>query len=415
VTRFALVTGPDPGHALVMLGLARALARRGHTTIVATGTQHEQLVTDEGHHFVALPLLAPTDRDDDFGHRLWGRAGQMAPPLRDLLAPLAPEVVVTDTLTTVGRFAAELLRLPWVEVVPHHLLDPDPLVAPVGLGLGPARTPRRRRDDAEIRAAQARDVRAGAELRDRVRAQLGLDGMAPAPVARLLQTLPGLEPRRTQWPPDAHVVGQLAIDPPLAPLEPPPGDGPLVVVTDSTASGLEAPLADLAVRGFAGTDLRAVVTTSRTDLTGGARVIVGRGPHEPLLDAAAVAVGPGGGGFTAKALTRGVPLVVVPLAGDQRETAGRVARSGAGVWLPPERPHPRASSGPWNGCSPTAPTVRRRSAWPAAPGGSARTTLPGWWSGRSGFRTWRDAPVASTAVAPRRPCVRCHRCFARRR
>lgn len=340
MTRYALVTGPDPGHALVVLGLARALVRRGHTTIVATGTQHEQLVTDEGHRFVALPLLAPTDRDDDFGHRLWGRAGQMAPPLRDLLAPLAPDVVVTDTLTTVGSFVAELLGVPWVEVVPHHLLDPDPLVAPVGLGLGPARTRQRRRDDAGIRAAQARDVRAGEQLRDRVRAQLGLGDPAPRPLARLLQTLPGLEPRRSHWPADAHVVGQLAIDPPLPPLQPPPGDGPLVVVTDSTASELEAPLADLAVRGLGGAGLRTAVTTGRTDLTGSGTVVVGRGPHEPLLAVAAVAVGPGGGGFTAKALTRGVPLVVVPLGGDQRETAGRVARSGAGVWLPPEQATP---------------------------------------------------------------------------
>lgn len=335
MSRIVLVTGPDPGHALVVLGLARALARRGHTTIVATGTQHEQVVTDEGHRFVALPLLAPTELDGDFGHRLWGRAGQMAPPLQEVLAPLALDAVVTDTLTTVGGFVAELLGLPWVEVVPHHVVDPDPLVAPIGLGLGPARTRQRRRDDAEIRAAQAADVRAGARLRDRVRAGLGLRGPAPRPAARLFQTLPGLEPRRTRWPADAHVVGQLAIDPPLHPLQPPPGDAPLVVATDSTASGLERSLGAVAVEALSGSGLRGVVTTGRDGLEAGAGVVAGRGPHEPLLAEAAMAVGPGGGGFTAKALTRGVPLVVVPLGGDQQETAGRVARSGAGVWLPP--------------------------------------------------------------------------------
>lgn len=336
MSRIALVTGPDPGHALVVLGLARALARRGHTTIVATGTQHQQLVTDEGHGFVALPLLAPTEQDGDFGHRLWGRAGQMAPPLRDLLAPLALDALVTDTLTTVGSFVAELLGLPWIEVVPHHMVDPDPLVAPIGLGFGPARTRQRRRQDAAIRAAQAVDVRSGARLRDRVRADLGLLGPAPRPAARLFQTLPGLEPRRTHWPSDAHVVGQLAIDPPLPPLPPPPGDGPLVVVTDSTASGLQASLGALGVDALAGSGLRGVVTTGRSGIEGTTGVVVGPGPHEPLLADAAVAVGPGGGGFTAKALCRGVPLVVVPLGGDQQETAGRVARSGAGVWLAPE-------------------------------------------------------------------------------
>lgn len=331
--RIALVTGPDPGHALVTLGLARALRAAGHTTLVATGRQHVGLVLEEGHRFTELPLLAPTPDDGDFGHRLWRRAGQMAPPLRSRLAPWRPDAVVADVLTTVGAMVADLLAVPWIEVSPHHCTDPDPLVAPIGLGLGPARTPRRRRDDAAIRAAQRRDLAAGHALRDEVRGGLGL-GPATSPLLRLLQTLPGLEPRRVAWPARTHVVGQLAIDPPLPPLPLPPGDRPLVVVTDSTARDLPTPLGAAAVSGLAGADVRLVVTGAVPGPVPPG-VVVGRGPHEPLLEAAAVAVGPGGGGFTAKALTRGVPMVVVPLAGDQRETAGRVARQGAGVWVRP--------------------------------------------------------------------------------
>ena len=339
MSTIVLVTGPDPGHALTVLGLARALAVRGHDTTVATGTQHAELVASEGHRFVELPLLGHEHDDGDFGHRLWRRAGQMAPPLTELLAPLEPAVVVADTLTTVGMYVAALLDVPWVEVVPHHLLDPDPLVAPIGMGLGPARTPRRRRDDRAIRTAQAADVRRGHELRDEVLRDLGV-ACAPRPLLRLHQTLPGLEPRRLRWPADAHVVGQLALDLQLPPLDPPPGDGPLVVVTDSTASAMPAPLGELAVRGLAGRGLRVVVTG---DVEGSPPpdVVVGRGPHEPLLQLADVAVGPGGGGFTAKALSRGVPMVVLPLGGDQRETAGRIARSGAGVWLPPATATPQ--------------------------------------------------------------------------
>lgn len=339
MTRVALVSGPDPGHLLPVLGLARALRARGHWTLVATGTQHADLVTTEGHGFVELPLLAPTSGDGDFGHVVWRRAGEMAPPLHDLLAPLRVEAVVADALTTVGTFVAELLGVPWVQVTPHHLLDPDPLVPPIGAGLGRALTPARRRADAEVRAMQAADVATGHALRDEVRARLGLGPVVP-PRARLFQTVPGLEPRRTRWPRDAHVVGQLALDLPLPPLPVPDGDGPLVVVTDSTASGLAEPLGRLAVQGLAGVGLRVVVTSGDQRLAAPAGMVVGRGPHEPLLDRAAVAVTPGGGGFTAKALTRGVPLVVVPLAGDQRETASRVARSGAGVWLPPEHATP---------------------------------------------------------------------------
>ena len=334
MTRIAVVSGPDPGHALVVLGVARALRARGHATLVATGTQRAALVRAEGHEFVELPLLAPTSGDADFGHRLWRRAGTMAPPLVDLLRPWRPDLLVVDTLTTVGALAADLLGLPWVEVSPHHCTDPDPLVPPIGLGAPPARTGQRRAWDAEIRRAQARDVAAGAALRDEVRRDLGLGPPAP-PALRLLQTLPGLEPRRTVWPAATHVVGQLAIDPPLPPLSPPPGDAPLVVVTDSTASDLPTPLGRLAVDALAGEDLRLVVTGEvHGPVPDG--VVMGRGPHGPLLDRASLALGPGGGGFTAKALSRGVPLVVVPLAGDQRETAGRVAASRAGAWVHPE-------------------------------------------------------------------------------
>ena len=339
MSRIVLVSGPDPGHVLPVLGVARALRARGHETVVATGTQRQALVEDEGHSFVELPLLAPTAEDEDFGHVLWHRAGQMAPPLRALLAPLRPDLLVVDTLTSVGGFVADLLGVLWVEVSPHHLMDPDPQVPPVGLGARPSHSGPRRRAHDRIRAAQASSVAEGHALRDEVRATLGL-GPPAGPVLRLLQTLPGLEPPRSAWPADAHVVGQLAIDPPgaLPPL--PPGDGPLVVVTDTTASGLRSSAGALAVEGLGGDPSRRVVVTTRVTLDPvPANVVVAPAPHGPLLDVADVAVGPGGGGFTAKALSRGVPLVVLPAGGDQRETAARVERSGAGAWFRPGGRH----------------------------------------------------------------------------
>jgi UDP:flavonoid glycosyltransferase YjiC (YdhE family) len=339
MSRIVLVAGPDPGHALPVLGVARGLRARGHETTVATGTQHAAQVTAEGHRFLELPLLRSTPFDHDFGHVLWVRAGQMAPPLRALLAPLRPELLVVDTLTSVGGFVADLLGVPWVEVCPHHLTDPDPLVPPVGLGRAPSAGRMRQRSDAQIRRAQARSVAQGHELRDRARRAIGL-GAPSDPVLRLLQTVPGLEPPRAAWPATAHVVGALAIDPDLPPLQPPPGDSPLVVVTDSTATGLPAPLGEAALIGLRGAGVRLVITTGRSGLVAWDGAVVGRAPHGPLLDLADVAVGPGGGGFTAKALVRAVPLVAIPLAGDQRETAARIRTSGAGRWLRPGRATP---------------------------------------------------------------------------
>lgn len=335
--RIALVAGPDPGHAFNVIGLGATLAGRGHDVTVATGEIHRAAIEAEGCRFVELPLLAPTAGDEDMGHRLWRRAGDMAPPLARRLRPLAPDVVVVDVLTRAGAFAAELLELPWVELSPHHLYDPDPWVPPVGMGRAPARTPWRRRSDARIRVAQARSTAQGAALEREVRARLGLPGDGGAPALRLLCTLPALELPRQRWPADAHVVGPMGWEPPWPPLPPPPQRSrPLVLVTDSTASTVRRSLAATALRGLRHAGVRLAVTTGRKDLEAWPHgAVIGRAPHGPLLDAAAVAVGPGGGGFVGKALVRGVPLVVVPLMGDQRETAGRVRHAGVGVGLDP--------------------------------------------------------------------------------
>lgn len=337
MAHIAVVAGPDPGHAFPGLALASALVRHGHRVTYASGLRHEPAAREVGCGFVELPLLAPTDRDDDMGHRLWGRAAEMAPPLADRLREDVPDLVVADVLTRAGAFSAELLGRPWVELSPHHLMDPDPEVPPVGLGRQPARTPWRRLDDARIRRLQQRSLDDGRGMERQVRERLDLPPDGGRPLARLLATLPGLEYPRRAWPADTHVVGAMEFDPPWPPLVPPPGKAPLVVVTDSTASTAGSSLAATALEALRPTGLRVVVTTGRDDLPVWPGAVAGRGPHGPLLDEAAVAVSPGGHGFVGKALVRGVPLVVVPGVGDQRETAARLRWSGAGLPVAPTR------------------------------------------------------------------------------
>ena len=333
----AVVAGPDLGHAVPCLALAGALHRRGHRVTFASGRDHERAAVGVGCGFVELPLLAPTPRDADMGYRLWGRAAEMAPPLAERLRDDVPDLVVADVLTRAGAFAAELLGRPWVELSPHHLMEPGRDVPPVGLGRLPARSPWRRWDDARIRGKQEASLAVGRGQERAARRRIGLRGDDGRPQARMVATLPGLEYPRVDWPEDAHVVGAMDLDPPWPPLAPPPGDEPLVVVTDSTASTVDSSLAAVALEALRDTGLRVVVTTGRGDLPGWPGAVVGRGPHGPLLDRAAVAVGPGGHGFVGKALTRGVPLVVVPGIGDQRETATRLRWTGAGRAVPPRR------------------------------------------------------------------------------
>jgi UDP:flavonoid glycosyltransferase YjiC (YdhE family) len=340
VTRIAVVAGPDAGHAFPALGVAAALRGRGHEVRFYSGAEHEALAHQLGCWFELLPRLGPTAGDDDLGHRLWRRAADMAAPLADDLRAWRPELVVSDLLTRCGAFAAQLIGAPWVEVVPHHLPDPAPDLPPVGLGRRPARSALRRSDDRRIHEHQRRSLALGAAQAAEAARRLGLSDVVH-PVLRLVATMPSLERPRRDWPRNAHVVGSLAVEPPLPALEPPAGDAPLVLVTDSTATGVEGSLADAALRGLSGLDLRLVVTSGRVPPRRQADLVVGRGPHRPLLAEAAVAVSPGGGGFVSKAAAAGVAHVVVPLMGDQREAAARLRDTGAGRTVRPARLSPR--------------------------------------------------------------------------
>lgn len=331
--RIAVVAGPDAGHALPALGLAVALRRRDHDVRFLSGPDYLLVADSLDLAADVLPLLGPTDLDDDLGHRLWRRAGEMAGPLAHQLRAWDPHLLVVDTITRAGAFAAQLLDRPWVELVPHHLDDPDPDLPPIGLGRRLARTPWRRYDDRRILRLQARSLQLGVQQAGEVATGLGLDAVA-APVLRLIATLPSLERDRRHWPSDAHVVGPLALDLDGAELEVPAGRAPLVLVTDSTATGVDTHLGDMALQGLRDVGFRLVITSDTLAPQREPGLVVGRGPHAPLLAAADLAVSPGGAGFLTKAAANGVVQVVVPHQGDQREGAARLVDTGAGRCLP---------------------------------------------------------------------------------
>lgn len=337
--RIAVVAGPDAGHALPALGLAIELRRRGYEVRFVSGPDYLAVAAENRIAGDLLPLLAPTPHDDDLGHRLWRRAGEMAPPLAHQLASWLPDLFVVDTLTRAGAFAAELLGRPWIELVPHYLDDPDPALPPIGLGRSLSRLPWRRADDRRILRLQARSIRLGETQAAGVASTLGLASVG-RPMLRLLATLPGLERDRTTWPSDAHVVGPLAVDLDLPDLPIPDGDDPLVVVTDSTATGVETRIGATALEALRDAPVRLVVTSSELAASRSPRAVVGRGPHEPLLAHAGLAISAGGAGFLTKAAAHGVPQLVIPIQGDQREEAARLRDTGAGRALPPRRLSP---------------------------------------------------------------------------
>lgn len=346
--RIALVAGPDAGHAIPAIALARRLAAAGDDAFVFTGTPWQRRwrpreAGDERVTLLPLPGLDRTGGDDtDAGARLSVRAAQMT---TDLVGPLGEQdvdLVVGDVITVCGGWAAETLGLPWVELSPHPLYEPSRGLPPIGSGLAPGRGPRGRTRDTIMRALTARSRATGERQRSAARVSIGLPAAAPRPAAQLIATLPALEVPRPDWPARAHVVGPLLWEPTDEVLTPPDGEGPLVVVAPSTATTGVDDLATTALRALdpqmTGVAVRVVI--SALDVTVGDMpdwAVAGTGRQDRLLAGASLAVCGGGHGMLAKSLAAGVPVVAVPGGGDQWELANRVHRAGAGICVrPPE-------------------------------------------------------------------------------
>jgi UDP:flavonoid glycosyltransferase YjiC (YdhE family) len=333
--RVAVVAGPDPGHAFPAVALALALRRRGAAVAFVSGEQWADVVRRDGLEFVGIGATAPRPEDADFGWVLWERGKQLAPGIADSLREWRAGLAVVDTLTVAGAFAADLAGVPRVELVPTSYQQPSRALPPPGTGLAPGRTPLGRTRDRALRALHERSRRRGAAECAAARVSLGLPAEG-APVATLVATLPGLEPYRPDWPPGVEVVGPMEWDPATADLSEPSGEGPLLFLADSSATGRPQTLLDVAAAGLRGHRVACTrFTAYAAPLPDG--FVAGPGRQAPLLDRAAAVVCAGGHGMVAKALVRGLPLVVVPGPGDQRENAARVARLGAGVHLPPAR------------------------------------------------------------------------------
>ncbi len=341
--RVAVVAGPDPGHAFPALALCLKFAAAGDAATLLTGTQWLDTARAAGVDAAELVGLDPTDDDDDAdsGEKIHRRGARMAVLNQPGLKALAPDLIVSDVITTCGGLAAELLGVPWVELCPHPLYRPSKGLPPVGSGLAPGVGLRGRLRDAVLRALSERSVRIGVRQRTTARAEIGLPADDPGPVRRLIATLPALEVPRPDWPGEAVVVGPLHFEPTSEVLDVPEGDGPVVVVAPSTATTGAGGLAELALETLIpGSTLppgsRVVVSRlGGPDVEVPPWAAVGLGRQDELLTRADLVICGGGHGMVSKTLQAGVPMVVVPGGGDQWEIANRVARQGSAVLVRP--------------------------------------------------------------------------------
>ena len=347
--RFLVAAFGDAGHAFPAIGLARALAARGHEVTVETWEQWREPVEEEGLGFTAA------EQYETFPPAPPGANG--VPSAADAALALVPmleekcfDVVVSDILTLAPALAAERAGLHWATLVPHLYPVHEPGLPFFAIG---ALAPRSQAGRRIWRAALP--VLEGGLRRGRQELNESREAVGLAPVERfhggiseelaIVGTFPQLEyPRR--WPAHVHVVGPIGFEIPHPDVELPRGEGPLVVVAASTAQDPEGRLVRTALEALADEPVRVLATTNRP--TGANElgelpayaVVVDWLSYSQAFAAADLVITHGGHGTVARALGFGVPLVCCPAIGDMTENAARVAWAGAGVMVPWRLTHP---------------------------------------------------------------------------
>lgn len=350
-------TSPAIGHLFPMMPLLLELAGRGHRVHLRTLSSQVEMARAHGLEAAAIDPGVEAIELDDFGARnavealsangtvFSRRADVDGPDLERAVAAISPDALVVDINAWGARLAAEAWGGPWVTFSPYI----PPIKAagspPFGPGFAPAPGPLGRLRDAAFGPLILGQLEK--RFLPRINALRGSRGLAAVPSVdaffrsaplMLVTTSEPFEYPHPDWAPDVRLIGALPWEPPG---ETPdwahePGD-PFVLVTTSSEYQADEALARAAVHGLADEPYRVVVTMPAGVADLGPlppNVRVERFvPHSAVLAHAAVAVTHGGMGATQKALSAGVPVVVVPFGRDQLEVAARAVHARAGVRL----------------------------------------------------------------------------------
>jgi MGT family glycosyltransferase len=357
MSKILAYTSPARGHLFPITPVLLDLNARGHEVVVKTLASEVGLMESLGLRARSIDPAVEALAHDDWQARgpqgalkksvriFCARAEIDGPDLTEAIAAESPDAVIVDIQSWGAMAAAEAWGGPWASFCPYPLPIPSRDAPPFGPGLPPARGPLGRLRDRLLRPVVFGSVEKVliAEL-NRVRDGYGLSHvdattMFTRPPRMLYMTAEPFEYPRSDWPENIRMIGPCAWDPPADGPDWLDGvDGPLVLVTTSSEFQDDIRLVKTALEALRDEPVTVVATLPAAQLDGievpaNARVLPFV-PHGPLLDRADCVITHGGMGATQKAISRGIPVCVVPFGRDQLEVARRVEVSGAGTRLP---------------------------------------------------------------------------------
>lgn len=355
-------TSPSAGHLLPMLAVLGELAGRGHRVHVRTyaagvpvaqaaglsaddvDPRIEDIVSEDWRAGSGRAVLQMTI--EAFG----GRGAHELADLDDAIARVNPDALLIDINCWGAMAAADAADIPWAVFSPYTPFLTSPGMPPVGAGMAPWPGVAGWVRDLGVRAVvqQVFDRPMMVHLNG-FRASRGLPSLrdVDAVLRRApLMLVAGGEPfeyPHPGWGEAVEMIGPCEFDPAAAaaPAWLDDIDRPIVLVTTSSVRQADSELVVTALTALADAPVH-VVATCPAGIPDAMTVppnatVTGFLPHGPVLDRAICAITHGGMGVTQKALSRGVPVCVVPYGRDQFEVARRVQAARCGTRLPARR------------------------------------------------------------------------------
>jgi MGT family glycosyltransferase len=362
--RLLAYTSPARGHLYPVVPIVAELTRRGHRASLYTLAGELEHLAPLGIEGSAIDPSIEAIQIEDWRARsplgairsvmrtFVERSAHEAPDLQRAIAHCDPDVLLIDINCWGAATVAEASGLPWAMYSPYLLPLPSRDAPPYGPGLRPMSGPLGAVRDALVgRVGERISFQRVMPQVNSLRAQHDLPALArftellERPAVLLSLTAEGFEYPHSDWPTNVQLVGPMNWSPSgpshaneswLSGL----GD-PLVLVTCSTERQRDKRLLHVALEALPAAGISVLGTTAAHDpeefhAPAGSRV-VRFASHEAILGGATCVVCHGGLGITQKALSAGVPVVVVPFGRDQAETARRVELARAGVRLSPRR------------------------------------------------------------------------------
>lgn len=359
---FALIDGG--GTVPPELGVARRLVARGHRVEVLAEDSMRDEVLAVGAAF--RPWERGFNRPDRDPEHDFLRDYECSNPLQlikrmldtvlagpapdfaaDVLAAVEdhrPDTVVCSFFCIGAMVAAEAAGLPYLVLMANVYVLPAPGLPAFGTGWEPPAGPLSRLRSRAITALVARQWNTGL---DRVNALRKTYGLGPLDdfwnqvrrADKVLVLTSSAFDFPAELPNSVRYVGAVLDDPQWAvdaSWAPPPGDGPVVLVTMSSTPQDQVGCLQRAIDALSELPVRAIVTTGPAVDPKALRpsrnvTVVESAPHSEVLKYTDVVVTHGGHGTVIRSLAAGVPLVVVPQGRDQADNASRVETRGAGV------------------------------------------------------------------------------------